>query len=388
VTNSRPRSRIAAVAAILLAAGLCAVTATPASATVPTGWESKAMDLPAAQQLSKGAGITVAVLDTGVVTGIPDLKGKVTTGPVFLHDGLKPGDPTWGGHGTAMASDLLKVAPKTHVLSVRVISDNEPKPVQPGTSDSLPQRAPSPIAEGVEYAVKHGADVITMSLGNTPGWSSFDQSEFQAFAYAANHHVTVLASAGNDGSLGAGDTVSYPAAYPSVISVAATQQDGQRAEFSTSHTYNSIAAPGVGIISDWAADGRQLVDGTSPACALAAGVVALMLARNHDLTPGQVRAILTTTAHHPAGGHTEALGWGPVDAGAAVRAAGSPPAAQPATLPYTGRQHLAAPEGTAPVKHAPRDPGTWYGGLAAAGAGLLLVIGCVLLARGRRPSDD
>jgi subtilisin family serine protease len=364
-------------------AALCAVTATPASATVPGGWEATALGVPAAQQLSQGAGVTVAVLDSGVMTNHPDLKGKVTTGPDYLGDGRKPGDPKWGGHGTAMASDVLKVAPKAHILSVRVIDDRTHKKIGASGGKTAKVDA-SPISKGVEYAVTHGANLITMSVGREQGIFSYDQAEADALAYAANHGVPVLASAGNDGD--ALNEVSYPAAYATVIAVAATQQNGSRAAFSTARTYNEVAAPGVGITSASNIGGLVKVNGTSPACALAAGVVALMLSRNDKLTPAQVRTILTSTALHPQGGHNAQVGYGKIDAPAAVKAASSPPAAKTAALPYTGKEHLANPDGTLPVKHPEKEPILWFGGLGTAGVGLVMMIACVSLALRRRSS--
>src|SRR2546423_2851301 len=117
-----------------------------------------------------------------------------------------------------------------------------------------------------------------MSLGDDEMLTSYNDDDPAALAYAAREGVTVLASAGNSADgLNAG---SYPAGYPGVIAVAATKPGGGRAKFSTVHTYNDVAAPGIGIMSASNTGGYRLVDGTSPACALTAGVVALMYAKN------------------------------------------------------------------------------------------------------------
>lgn len=184
---------------------LCTAAATPAQADTPTSWEARALGLSSAQRTTKGDGVKVAVLDSGVEKDHPALAGKVTTGPDFLKDGLRPGDPRWGGHGTAMASDVLKVAPKADILSVRVIDDkkeHDPDDWKTG---------PSPVAQGIEYAVDHGADVISMSLGGDSFGSSFNEEETKALAHAAYKGVTVVASAGNDGDV-LNDS-SYPAGY-------------------------------------------------------------------------------------------------------------------------------------------------------------------------------
>lgn len=270
--------------AVVLTGLLCTLAVAPAqAATTPVGWEGPALSLSAAQQLSQGDGVTVAVLDSGVYADHPALRGKVTTGPDYFKDTLKAGDSEWGQHGTAMASDVLKVAPKAKILSVRVIDDkHEEERTQEEPEESF-RKGNNPIADGINYAVQNGADVISMSLGSDNLFSSYDEDEASALAYAARQGVTVLASAGNAGDVLNG--ASYPAGYAGVIAVAATQQNGTRAEFSTVHTYNDVAAPGVDIISATNTGGHRKGNGTSPACALAAGVVALMKAKTRSSPP-------------------------------------------------------------------------------------------------------
>ncbi|GAA2608852.1 S8 family peptidase [Streptomyces axinellae] len=367
-----------AVTAVGLGSLLCAVSAAPAQAATPASWESQALGLPSAHRISQGEGVKVAVLDSGAMTNHPALTGKVTTGPDFLKDSLRPGDPRWGGHGTAMASDVLKVAPKARILSVRVIDDKK-------EHEGL-QSGPSPVAKGINYAVDHGADVISMSLGGDSFGSSFNDEDTAALARAAYAGVTVIASAGNDGDIF--NDASYPAGYPGVIAVAAVQQGGSRAEFSTVRTYNTVAAPGVGIVSAKNTGGYAPVNGTSPAAALTSGVAALLLAKDHKLRPSQVRQLLAKTAAHPSGGWNALVGHGTVNAAAAVRAVAKPPADQAAPTAYKGKQHLASPDGTSPVQHPELETEPLAIGLSAAGAGLLMVTGAVLVSRaGRRRAN-
>ncbi|MFI0816409.1 S8 family peptidase [Streptomyces sp. NPDC021098] len=368
----------AAATAAVLGSVLGVVAAPPAAAATPTptSWEAKALGLASAQATAQGEGIKVAVLDSGVMTNHVALNGKVTTGPDFLKDGLKPGDPRWGGHGTAMASDVLKVAPKASILSVRVIDDKK-------DHGGEIRQGISPVAQGIDYAVDHGADVISMSLGGEMFGDSYDEDEVDALARAAQKGIPVVASAGNEGDMF--NDASYPAGYPGVIAVAATQQGGGRAEFSTVRTYNSVAAPGVAIMSAKNTGGYEPVNGTSPAAALTSGVVALMLSHNDKLTPAQVRTVLTKTAHHPAGGRDALVGYGPIDAAAAVRAAAKPPADGTVPAKYTGKEHLATPDGTPKTQHPPLETDLVTIGLGSAGVGLLMVIGAVLITRaGRR----
>jgi subtilisin family serine protease len=371
--------------AVVLTGLLCTLATAPAQAATPVGWEGTALGLSAAQQQSQGEGVTVAVLDSGVYADHPALKGKVTTGPDYFKDGLKAGDSEWGQHGTAMASDVLKVAPKAKILSVRVLDDkHEEERTQEELEDGF-RKGNNPIADGINYAVQHGADVIAMSLGNEDMFGSYSEDEAAALAHAARNGVTVLASAGNAGDVL--NAVSYPAGYAGVIAVAATQQNGERAEFSTVHTYNDVAAPGVDIVSATNTGGYRPVDGTSPACALAAGVVALMYAKNPKLTPAQVNDVLIATTHRPAGGGSAVLGYGRINAAAAVKAAASPPEDETAPVAYKGKEHLATPDGTPKTTHPEMEQGVWLTGLVAAGVGLALLAGGVLLAlSGRRKS--
>lgn len=373
--------------AAVLTGLLCTLAGAPAEAATPVGWEGTALGLSAAQQLSQGEGVTVAVLDSGVYADHPDLKGRVTTGPDYRQDGLKAGDSEWGQHGTAMASDVLKVAPKAKILSVRVIDDkHEEERSQEELEELYRSGGENPIVQGIEYAVEHGADVISMSLGSDDLFSSYDKEEAAALAYAAREGVTVLASAGNAGDVLNG--ASYPAGYAGVIAVAATQQNGGRADFSTVHTYNDVAAPGLDIVSATNTGGHKPVDGTSPACALAAGVVALMKAENTKLTPAQVNDVLIATTHRPAGGSSAVLGYGLIDAAAAVRSAASPPEDETAPVAYKGKEHLATPDDSvSKTTHPEMDQGLWMTGLVAAGVGLAALAGGVLLAlSGRRKS--
>ncbi|WEB40107.1 S8 family serine peptidase [Streptomyces yunnanensis] len=367
-----------AIAAAGLSLLLCGTAAAPAAAATPTSWEYQALGLAAAQKTAQGEGITVAVLDSGVEADHPALAGRVTTGPDFFHDGLQSGNPNWGAHGTAMASDVLKVAPQAKILSVRVLDENKEHP---------PSRQNNPLAEGIDYAVDHGANVISLSLGGDQ-FGNYDDDDVNALARAANKGIPVIASAGNDGAM-FNDT-SFPAGYPGVIAVAATQKDGNRADFSTVRSYNAIAAPGVDIASAKNTGGFANVSGTSPAAALTSGVVALMLSHNDKLTPTQVRELLTTTAHHPAGGRNPLVGAGQINAAAAVQGASSPPADKSAATKYTGKEYPIGTDGTPKKHHPPMQTGMLAVGCTTAGVGLLMVVSAVLigvLARKRAKAD-
>jgi subtilisin family serine protease len=383
--------------AAVLVAGLVAATAAPAVAEAPRGWEQQIMKVPAAQRLGQGKGITVAVLDTGVMKNHPEFRGRVTNGPDFIGGGARPGQSYWGAHGTAMTSSVLRVAPQARVLSVRVIWDHEDPARKRAeaaaksggvAADKESAKAGTALAKGIRYAVDKGARVISMSLG-TDEWglgSGYDDLTASAVDYALGKGAILLASAGNGGStdpleVDANNVVSYPAAYPGVIAVAAMGPGGARADFSQVHTYNTIAAPGVDIYAADNRGGYRTGDGTSPACALAAGTAALMLSRNPGLTPRQVRDILVRTARKPPSGYNVFLGFGLIDAATAVRAAGAAKDAKIEAAPYKGKEYLGGGPVAAPTTNPPIDMSYVTVGGAAAGVGLLFLLVAVLLMR-------
>lgn len=311
--------------------------------------------------VSRGQGVTVAVLDTGVDPNQPDLAGSVTTGPDYYPDGAALGDGAsdWGQHGTAMASlvaghgdgvngagGMIGVAPAARVLSIRVIpDDNDRRPRPRGASTSLSQ--------AIRYAVDHGARVISMSLGDADyGAAGGRRAEQDAIDYAIAHNVVVVASAGNSGTTT--NTTKYPAAYPGVIAVAAVDQKGAHADFSERAWYLSVAAPGVAVPGG-APQGRYLMgSGTSPSGAFVAGLAADVLGRQPKLSPAQVKQILEQTATS-SGTWSRENGWGLVQPLAAVQRAGQvrpqPATPQPVVLPV---KHFPAPAGSETGRWGPR----------------------------------
>ena len=324
------------------------------------------MDVPAAWQVTQGAGVVVAVIDSGVYPYVSDLAGSVRTGPDYTGISTRPSNPDWGVHGTWMASliaghghgpggssGVIGVAPRSTILSIRVIPDRadphyrryEHEP-EPDIQDSL--------ARGIDFAVQHGAKVISMSIG----YSAPNGAVKQALQEAFSHGVVVVASAGNSGApAGTNDAVqapvSFPADYPGVISVGAVNMAGKVASFSSENLSVRVAAPGVSVPAQGRDGQYWWVSGTSPACALVAGVAALIKSRYPDLAPSLVASALTsTTTNRPPGGYDTEVGFGIVDAAAALaqaakaaKLAGDPPV--PAGL-----------SGGGPVRRRPgRGPG-------------------------------
>jgi subtilisin family serine protease len=297
-------------------------------------WVLDAINAQAAWQVSQGQGVTVAVIDSGVNPGVSDLAGSVTAGPDLTGVGTPKSDPGWGVHGTWMASliaghghdgggsGIIGVAPKAHVLSIRVITDSA-DPRHSRYQHEPQARAQREMAKAIMYAVNHGAGVISMSLG----YPLPSLPVRQALQYALNHNVAVFASSGNSGD--APDArrqghapSSFPADYPGVLGVAAINQNRAPAGFSSDNLSVQAAAPGVQVPAQGRDGQYWLVSGTSPACALTAGVAALIRSAYPGLPPDLVRdAITTTTSNRPARGYDYQVGFGTVNAAAALTAA-------------------------------------------------------------------
>jgi len=322
--------------ALLGAAG--AAVAAPAGAdTVRDAqiWVLDAVSAPSAWSMTRGQGATVAVIDSGVNPDVSDLVGSVITGPDLTGVHTPPGNPNWGVHGTWMASliaghghdgggnGIMGVAPAARVLSIRVVTDRH----DPGysayehESDSRVQAA---LAHAITYAIKHHANVISMSLG----YGEPSTVVRMALQSAHDHGIVVVASSGNSGNSAPVRTTgqapySFPADYPGVLGVAAVSRSGSAARFSSDNLSVQVAAPGVNVPAQGRDGQYWLVSGTSPACALTAGVAALIKARYPGLAPALVvQAITSSTQNRPAGGYDNKIGFGTVDAPAALSVAG------------------------------------------------------------------
>jgi len=313
--------------------------------------ELRQIDVPAAWRTSKGAGVTVAVLDTGADPAAPDLTGSVTTGPDYTAGADPPGYQPPHLHGTYIASliaghgsgpgrsgGVIGVAPDARILSVRVIlDDNEPGfAVYHKNADYA-----GAIPDGIRYAVGHGAGVINMSLGAAEPARDMRL----AIGYAISRNVVVVASAGNDASARSGFTpYSYPASFTGVISVAAVGATGRRATFSDRNASVELSAPGVNVVGAGPSGEYLSGSGTSPASAFVAGVAALIRSRYPRLGPALVaQALVSSATHRPASGYDPGVGFGEVHAAAALAAAGK-----------LARQHPAA--GLRPSAHFGTGP--------------------------------
>ncbi|MER5770561.1 type VII secretion-associated serine protease mycosin [Streptomyces sp. NPDC001985] len=387
--GARRRHRFAAT---LLAAALALVAAAPAHADGirPQQWGLDALNTDEAWRTSKGAGITVAVLDTGVDDQHPDLLGNVLPGKDLIGFGATRGDRAWARHGTAMAGiiaahghgpaggdGVMGIAPEAKILPVRVILESGDK-----ARDKARNSRGTALAKGIRWAADHGADVINLSLGDDSESAHAEAGEDAAVRYALSKGAVVVASAGNGGEKG--DRVSYPAAYPGVIAVTAVDRYGTHASFSTQRWYATVNAPGVDVVIPDPDRKYYQGWGTSAAAAFVSGAVALVRSAHPELTPAQIKKLLAETARDsPENGRDDAKGYGMVDPAAAIREAGKVRAGDPkaATAGY-GREFFGP--GPQPVEVG-AEPAEWLAPVAGGAGALILATGIALWRTPRPP---
>ena len=276
----------------------------PASASGQ--WALRTIEAPTAQKISLGQGITVAVLDTGVDPTHPALASHVAVGGYDYISGTDTisdvaGGPA-SGHGTFVAGLIAQVAPQATILPFRVLDTNGLGTV-------------GDVASAIETATDDGARVINLSMGMAVS----SRTLHAAISYAQSHGVVVVASAGNQGSA----IPQYPAAYDSVIAVAGTDQQDQRASFSNYGDHIVVSAPAVDLYSAYPG-GYAYGSGTSFAAPLVSGELALL-----DAVPGGMdssrasdlvkEGSINIDALNPL--YTGLLGAGRIDALSAVLAA-------------------------------------------------------------------
>ncbi|MFC9972514.1 S8 family serine peptidase [Spirillospora sp. NPDC127200] len=369
--RSRSARGVRRTAAALLAAVLAAgpVAAPAAHADVVRDKQRPLLDLLEAEEawkITRGEGVTVAVVDTGVDARQPDLAGAVTTGPNMLAD-IDGSTAPRRLHGTAMASliagrghgpgrrdGIIGLAPKARVLAVRAIAEPE--------DDSYPlyrssERAEGAVARGIRYAADNGADVINLSLGKYRE----NPDERAAIGYAIGKGAVVVSAAGNDGDRkrrldeDGFAPYSYPAAYPGVIAVAATRSGHGRAPFSNRNYSVLVAAPGDGIPA--AEPGRYILSsGTSDSSALVSGIAALIRSKYRRLPPPLVaQALVSASRYGSAGGYDAGVGFGEVSAARALAAAAALTAPRPGGPggQEAGRRFGDAAPGPVPVIERP-----------------------------------
>ncbi len=252
-------------------------------------WGVDRIDAELAWAGATGAGVKVAILDTGIDLTHPDLADNIAGGYNAVNPRKAPKDGN--GHGTHVAGivaaannslGVVGVAPAASLYAVKVLADS-------GFGWL------SDIIEGIDWSIRNGMQVINMSLGT----SSDSQTFHDAVTAAYNAGITLVAAAGNDGP--ADNSVNYPARYPEVIAVAATDQSDNLASFSSRGPEVDLAAPGVSIYSTYKGSSYATLSGTSMAAPHVTGTAALVLQAHPGLGPEAVRSHLVSTAEQVAG---------------------------------------------------------------------------------------
>jgi len=230
---------------------------------IPAVWETYPDD---------AADVIVAVIDSGICAGHPDLAGRVLSGYDYVDNDLNPTTEDYRAHGCAAAGviaaninngvGIAGAAPNAQILPLRVLDDT-------GFGSF------ADVAVAIIDATDQGADVINLSLGS----ASTTTMVRDAVHYAASQGVILVAAAGNAGQ----ERVDYPAAYPDVIAVGAIRRNGARAGFSNYGDGIDTVAPGDDIYTLDDNDGYQTIDGTSFSAPYVSAMVVLSKTINKGL---------------------------------------------------------------------------------------------------------
>ncbi|MFE4977411.1 S8 family serine peptidase [Kitasatospora sp. NPDC056651] len=367
-TNARARWRVAAAA--LLAAGIVVgPVAAPAVAedTIrQQQWHLEAMRAPEMWKVSKGQGVTVAVIDSGFKLDHPDLKGQFLPGKDF--SGSPDGVGSFAdGHGTAIASLIAGtgkgnggtgaqgLAPGVNILPLKI---NTGKVGTLVSTDFLDQ-----VGQSIAYAVDQGAKVINISQG-IEAVTAFpaDVAKLNGIiAGARAKGVLVFASVGNGAEKG--NLVEYPGALPNVIGVGASDHNGTVTAESERGPQVALVAPGMDMISACTSStGYCKSHGTSDSTALVSASAALVWAVHKDWTANQVLRVLINTAGKANEGaaRNDLIGYGAVRPRVALTDPGDPGPADVSPLPADAVMPSAAPQpsasGSAPASPASAVP--------------------------------
>lgn len=326
------------LAGLFVAGGVIAAPAAHADQWRDKQYWLKETGITEAWKVSKGAGVKVAVIDSGVDAKHPDLKGSVTGGYDASGSGAADGRKSIGAkpeHGTLVATILagrghqpkdaspspvprsasapgpdgmVGVAPEAEILSVSTWLGS-PNPSGKSDQDQIP--------EAVRWAVDNGAKVINISLGSTtPQWP---QSWDAAFLYAEQKDVVIVAAAGN--RVGGNTQVGAPATIPGVLTVAGLDRKGVASVDASSQGISiGVAAPAEDLVGGIPGGGYAEWAGTSGSAPMVAGVAALIRSKWPDMSAEQViNRIVATAKDAGPPGKDPLYGFGVLDAAAALK---------------------------------------------------------------------
>ena len=278
-----------------------------------SSWHHQKIESPSAWDYGSGAGVVIAILDTGVNCAEADLAGKCVAGwNTYNNTGNTDDDY---GHGTmvagtaaAIGNNSIQVTGVAYGATIMPLKINISGKGSAYTSD---------IAEAILWAADHNAKVANLSFGSLAGPTITMKN---AAGYLRGKGGVLFQSAGNDGL-----PVTYPDAA-TITTVGATDQNDFKASFSNTGVAVDLSAPGVGILTVGRDGLTYSVSGTSFSSPILAGVAALMLARNPALLPWQLEnLIFANSVDLGASGKDTSFGWGRVNAAAAVQNAFATP---------------------------------------------------------------
>lgn len=269
---------------------LAAAPAASADQTRRDQWVLEALQADSVWKDSKGKGVTVAVIDTGVNAEHQDLRGSVLQGKDFVDGdddaspkedgGLNPNHGTemasliaGHGHGVGAADGVMGLAPEAKILPIRWSG--------PGFADEI------------RYAVDHGASIVSMSVSSSQDFSE----DREAVTYALEHNVLIVTASGNEGKA---DAIQFPGEYPGVLTVGGVDKTGIIWKKSNYGPQVLLTAPAVDIVSaGWPGNKLRIGTGTSASAALTSAAAALVKAKFPNLTPGQIANRLVKSATLP-----------------------------------------------------------------------------------------
>jgi thermitase len=267
-------------------------------------WGLQKTRFPASWDSAKGTGTSIAIVDSGIDQGHPDLGAKVAAQRDFVDDDAVANDPY--GHGTHVAGiaaaltnngrGVAGACPACKLLVARVINENG-------------QTTSAKLVKGITWSANNDADVINLSLAG-PANNNLELAVDKARATGA----VIVAAAGNEGT----KTPRYPAAYTKVIAVSATNENDRLAGFSSRGSWVDLAAPGTNILSTGADGGYYEENGTSEAAPFVSALAGLLASEGKTASEVRQRMESTATDLGPAG-NDPYFGHGKINAYGAVR---------------------------------------------------------------------
>ncbi len=334
----RPARRLTRPTALLLAAGAWAAVLVPGSVAPPAFADAVRdrqywlddLGITSAWNITRGEGVVIAILDSGVDATHPDLSGVVIGGTDVSGRGSSTGTEPLGpqgrthatmvaslaaGRGSSPGNGVIGAAPAASILSISLAF---------GAGE---RSGDDQIAEGVMWAVDNGADIISLSL--TRNQISWPESWDEAFLHAEENDVVVIAAAGNRGS--GTEQVAAPATMPGVLAVGGVTRSGRASTgASTEGITIGVMAPSENLVGAVPGGGHSSWQGTSGATPIVAGIAALVRAAHPELdAAGVVNRIISTARPVTSVVPDPDYGYGIVDAAAAVSADVAPVSANP-----------------------------------------------------------